>query len=99
MYDIEVLSLYEYSMRMKAFNLARIDKEHEMHQQAWINQKATATKKQGDKFIPVYKEFKDFYDFNARLRELEAPKKSRLTTEQRKMAKIAASVNARGEVK
>lgn len=88
-----MLTLYEYQMRMKAFNLARIDKEHDMHLQAWLNHAVTATKEQNKKQVPVYKKFKDFYDYEKRSKEVEGKKQKVITPKMRRMARIAAKVN------
>ena len=93
MKDIEVLSLYEYQMRMKAYQLARVDKEYDMHLQAWLNHAVKATKEQGKKQVYVYKNFKDFFDYEKRIKEVEKPKRRILTPHQRRLARIAAKVN------
>lgn len=90
--EIEDMSLYEYEMKMKAHNLARVDKEYDMHLQAWLNHAATATKESGKKVISVYKDFKDFFDYKKRLREVEAPTK-RIDPHLRRLARIAKKAN------
>lgn len=80
-------------MRMKAYRLARVDKEYDMHLQAWLNHAVTATKEKGNKHVPAYKSFKDFYDYEKELKKIEQPKQSIITPHQRKMAKLAAMVN------
>lgn len=84
-------------MRMKAFRLAQIDKEHDVAIQAWMNHQVTATKTIGSgknqRTEPVYKNFKDFFDYEKRLKEIEKPKKSRLSPKQRKLAHIATKLN------
>lgn len=80
-------------MRMKAYHLARVDKEYEMHLQAWLNHVVTATKEQGKKQVPVYKSFKEFYDYEKELKKVEQSRQSILTPHQRRLAKLAAQVN------
>ncbi|WP_246521641.1 hypothetical protein [Ornithinibacillus massiliensis] len=87
------MSIYEYQMRMKAFNLGRIDKEYVMHQQAWLNHQVTLTKEQGKKQVPIYKRFEDFFDYKKRIKEVEHDEKREITPQIRKMAQIAAVVN------
>lgn len=77
---------------MKAFNLKQIDEERDMHLQAWLNHGVTATKEQGKKQVPVYETFKEFFDYEARVKEIDGVK-SRLTPQMRNMARIAARVN------
>lgn len=97
MKDIEVLTLYEYQMRMKAYRLAQVDREYEMHLQAWLNHAVTATKEQGKKQVPVYKNFKEFFDYEKRLKEVEkelnGQKQAKFTPHQRRLAQMAALVN------
>lgn len=56
---------------MHAFRLAQIDKEYDMHLQAWLNHQVTLTKEQGKKQVPVYTSFKDFYDYEKNIKEIE----------------------------
>lgn len=93
LYDIQTLSLYEYEARMYAYRLKQVDKRQEMHMQAWLNHQVTATKEQGKNHVSVYKNFKDFFDYEKELREVEKPSKSRLTPHMRKLAQIAKKAN------
>lgn len=99
LYDIEILTLYEYEMRMRAFNLARIDKEYDIALQAWLNNQATATKTTGtgksQKTESVYKGFQDFFDYERKLKEVDGPSRT-LTEKEQRMARIAASTNSKG---
>ena len=91
LYDIKVLSLYEYQARMHAYQLNRIDHEYDMHLQAWINHRVTATTEKGK---PVYKKFKDFYDYESNLKKIEKPTSKQITNKQKSMAQIAAKINS-----
>lgn len=75
---------------MKAYAYQRLDREYEMHKQAWINQQVKATNKKGES---KYKNMKDFFDYEKYLSELDGNKK-RLNDKQSKMAQLAARVNA-----
>jgi alcohol dehydrogenase class IV len=86
------MTLYEYEMKMRAYNLKRVDREYDMHLQAWLNHAASATKEQGKKVISAYKDFTDFYDYKKRLREVEKPSKS-LNKQMRRMAQLAKKAN------
>lgn len=81
-------------MRIKAFRLATVDKEYYMHMQAWLNHQVTATKKQGDKQIPAFKRFKDFYDYEKQIKAIEEPKEQKITENERKTAKRLAAINS-----
>lgn len=79
---------------MKAYQLKQIDKEYDAHMQAWVNHQVTATKEQGKKTVSVYRDFKAFYDYESRLKEIEEPKENKVTPKQKKLAQLAAKVNA-----
>lgn len=85
-------------MKMKAHNLSRIDKQYEMHMQAWLNHQVTATKEQGKKQVPIFKKFTDFYDYEKELKQLEDENKS-LNPQQKRLARIALLVNTGKGVK
>lgn len=62
--EIDRMTLYEYEMRMKAFELRRVDREYEIHLQAWSNWNVQATKRSGKKKrVPVFKFFRQFFDY------------------------------------
>lgn len=56
--DIERLDMQEYYMYMEASQLRQEDERLKMHEQAFINQQAKATKSSGK---PVYQKFDEFY--------------------------------------
>lgn len=89
---MEVLSIYEYRLRMEAYNLSRVDKELEMHKQAWLNHLVTATKESGKNIVPVFKEFKDFFDYKKELKKVENPTKT-IDPRMKRLAQIAKRVN------
>ena len=69
--EIDRLTIPEYQLMCKAYELAEVDRANERHQLAWLTVSAGATKKDGR---PVYKKFKNFFDYEAELRKLERPK-------------------------
>lgn len=64
-----------------------------MHMQAWLHNMAGATKEQGKKQVPVYKNYKQFFDYEKQLKEVEQPKKIEIAPKFKKMAHIAKEVN------
>lgn len=76
---------------MHAYKLSRVDREKDMYLQAWINNQVKATNKDGKS---VYKSFKDFYDYDKALKEIDQVK-SNLSEQQKKMARIAKMINER----
>lgn len=87
------MTLPEYSYQMKAYALSRVDKEHDMHLQAWLNDNVRATKSKGKETVRVYKSFKDFFDYEKRIIEIEKPKAEKLNTQHKRMAQLAARLN------
>lgn len=87
------MTFAEYLYRFKAHGLSRVDAEYDMHLSAWLNQQAGATKTQGDKTISVYKSFKDFFDYEKRIREVDNPKPKKLNNQHKRMARLAAQAN------
>lgn len=87
------MSLKEYLYRMRAYQLKRIDKQHEMHMQAWLNHIAGSTKEQGKKQVPVFKRFEDFYNYEEELKKVERPERSKLSPKLQRMASVAAKIN------
>lgn len=69
--EIDRLTIPEYQLMCKAYELAEVDRANERHQLAWLTVSAGATKKDGR---PVYKKFKDFFDYERELKRLERPK-------------------------
>ena len=68
------LLLSEYQLRMKAHQLSRVDREYELHLQAWLNQQAQATKSKGKKTVSVFGTFNDFFNYEERVNEIVKPK-------------------------
>lgn len=73
------MTLKEYTMRMKAIQLRRVDKELDIHMLAWKINEATATKSVGSgknkKQTPYFNTFKEFYDVEKREQEVTGVEK------------------------
>ena len=67
---------YEYGIRMKAYQRSQLEREYEMHLQAYLNFKATATKKSGKETRPVYRTFREFFDYEKKLKNLYKKQKT-----------------------
>lgn len=82
---------------MKAYQFKQVDKQRDMHLQAWLNATVKATKpiNGGKKSEPVYKTFNQFFDYEKRVKEIANPsnKSKKLTQTHRDLAQIAARVN------
>ena len=59
---IDRMTVWEYSMLMEGKRLQRMDEMENLHLLAYKIQVAKNTKKQGDKIVPEYQSFYDFYD-------------------------------------
>lgn len=68
--EADDLTLLEYQMLMKAYALRSLDEEYKAHKQAWLNQQVQATKQQGKKTVPVYRKFKQFFDYEKHEQEI-----------------------------
>lgn len=67
------MTIYEYCIRLKAHRLKCVDRDYEIHSQAWANWNVQATKNQGKhKKVPVYGNFKKFFDYEGRIEEITA---------------------------
>lgn len=55
------MTLYEYEVRLLAFQLKRLDRDRDIYMQAWMNNQVKATK--GKKNEPYYKEFNKFFNY------------------------------------
>ena len=87
------MTLYEHRIRMEAHRLSMIDKERDIHWQAWTNQRAKATKKSGKKIVSVFKSFVDFFDYE----ELTGEKKRRAEGERQRRVEVLKLQAERGE--
>ena len=74
LYHIEILTLREYALRVRAFQLQQIDKEYRMYKQAWLNHQVTLTKEQGKKQVPIIDGLKISLDYEKHLKEVSKPK-------------------------
>lgn len=78
MHDMTVIkrmTLVEYHLRMEAYLLQKVDREYELHLQAWLNNQVKAEKKSGKSSKPVFKQFDDFFDYEERIAEVQGKKK------------------------
>ncbi|WP_052401166.1 hypothetical protein [Oceanobacillus jeddahense] len=83
--------------------MSQIDKQYDMHMQAWLNHQVTLTKNVGTekkpKHEPVFKDFKSFFDYEKEIQSLEGPSKpnkSNLTNRQKRMVEAAKILNKKG---
>lgn len=75
------LTIPEYNLLMKAHELKEIDEDYRCHLNSFLNFAVKAEKKSGkNKSKPVYRKFKQFYDYEAEQRRvLNKEQKSRFS--------------------
>ena len=69
MLDIKRTTIADYEVMVKAYKLHSIDEEHRLHILAWQIVQAGASDKKGK---PIYSNFKKFYDYEKRIKEVES---------------------------
>lgn len=89
------MTIAEYLYRMKAHALQRVDVEYDLHLSAWLHIQAQVTEQKGKKTVPKFKTFKEFFDYEERVKMIEGDKqRSRLTDKQRDLAQLASKLNS-----
>lgn len=64
-----------------------------IHEQAWANQMAKATKKLGSSYESAFRTFRDFYDYDA---EKEAVMSGKAKTKESKIERFARYMKKKG---
>ena len=73
--EVDRLTIPEYELLMEAERLKQIDMDYRCHLIAWLTFAAKAMKKSGKKkTVPVYREFKKFYDYEKETTKTESKK-------------------------
>jgi hypothetical protein len=91
--EMNKMTLYEHRIRAEAHRLSIIDKERDIHWQAWTNQCAKATKKSGKKIVSVFKNFIEFFDYE----ELTGEKQRKVARERQRRVEVLKLQEERGE--
>jgi hypothetical protein len=69
---VDRLTIPEYNLLMEAAQLKQVDDDYRNHLQAFLNFAVKAEKKSGkNKSKPVYRKFKQFYNYEAELRKVQ----------------------------
>lgn len=70
--EIDRMTFWEYDLKVRAYNLRQIDKERDLHWQAWLSREIQAKKKKGKNGLKyVYGKWADFFDGGKLLEALE----------------------------
>lgn len=92
--EVGLLRLSEYYLLMKAYALKRLDEEHAIHRQAWINQQAKATKSQGQRTVPYFKNFKQFFDYDKLEKDILRTDKKEKAGKENRLADLLVQANS-----
>ena len=80
--QVDQLTLAEYELMMEALELKMLDESAHEHRQAFLNFAVKAEKKAGKgKTKPVYRRFRQFFDFDKELRRIKNRRKRSKYTE------------------
>ena len=93
---IDRMTILEFELRMRAYQLKQLDKERDMYAQAWIHRQSKATKKSGKPFYKNFRQFFNIEQFRKDEREIlcqgdleqQDPEKHRLLDALRRAGKI-----------
>lgn len=66
--EIGRMTLKDFRLRKQAYLMRSLEREREMHLQAFLNRNIKATNKKGDKY--AIEKFEDFYDAEKRMNEI-----------------------------
>jgi hypothetical protein len=69
--EVDRLTIPEYRLLMQAAKLKQVDLDYRVHQLAFANFRVQAQKKKGKKSVPVFTEFKKFYDYEKAVKEAQ----------------------------
>lgn len=73
--QVDNITPYEYRLLMKSKKLQIVDKQYEIHLQAYLNMSAQARRRAGKKMKPVYTKFDKFFDYQKQLDRVMGIKK------------------------
>ena len=75
--EVDRLTIPEYRLLMKAAKLKEVDRDYRNHLQAFLNMSVQAQKKKGKKSVPVFKEFRQFYNYEKAVKEAQKIKEEK----------------------
>lgn len=87
--EIDRLTIQEYELKMKAYQLSQLDRQYEIHMQAWATVMAGQTKKGK----PVFRTFEKFFDYKKAEQKLLG-KKIAVSQDKEKLQNWIANFNS-----
>lgn len=91
--DIERMTLYEYEIRKTACQIDTLNRRREIHEQAWANHNVQATKKAGNKEVPYFKNFRQFFDYEKQFNEIMGIEKTSRVKKDKVLTELLNSSN------
>lgn len=74
--QVDQLTIAQYEIMMDALDLRMLDQDLHEHRQAFLNFAVQAEKKAGKgKTRPVYRKFRQFFDYDTELKKIKSRKK------------------------
>lgn len=86
--------MQEYQLKVKVRPYKRLEKERDMHLQAYLNNAATATVKKQGKIVSAYPSFNDFFNYDKRLKEIEGETKKKEERSLTNLERIVLKANS-----
>lgn len=71
--EVHKMDWHEYELLMKAHRLKWVDRDRDIHWQAFQNQQARATTGQGNSIKPAFRTFNDFFNYKKELQDVLRP--------------------------
>lgn len=71
------MTIAQYEIMLEALEYQMVDDECRAHRQAFLNFAVQAEKKSGKKTVPVYRRFRQFFDYEKELKKMRERKKKK----------------------
>lgn len=71
------MTIAQYEIMLEALEYQTVDDEYRAHRQAFLNFAVQAEKKSGKKTVPVYRRFRQFFDYEKELKKMRERKKKK----------------------
>jgi hypothetical protein len=75
--QVDRMTIAQYEIMLEALEYQMIDDEYRAHRQAFLNFAVQAEKKSGKKTVPVYRRFRQFFDYEKELKKMRERKKKK----------------------
>ena len=71
------MTIAQYEIMLEALEYQMVDDEYRANRQAFLNFAVQAEKKSGKKTVPVYRRFRQFFDYEKELKKMRERKKKK----------------------